>query len=92
MHCTMTKKQYITICMMINVLCIVAQIYKHTRWLHYMYCMQQEEKLLDQQEELSVSLAQQLYALHDRTAIKEFAQRELNMRPVALHRIKRFSL
>jgi cell division protein FtsB len=89
MAVTMTKKKFFAVCSCINVLFIGAQIYKHTQFVRYTYRKQQEERTLQQQQETIAALTQQLYALQDRTAIKEFAQKELGMKPVALHQIQR---
>jgi hypothetical protein len=88
----MTKKQCIIACTTSNLLFIVAQIYKHTQFVHYTYQKQQAEHALAMHEETIKALTQQLYALKDRIAIKEFAQTQLSMKPIALHQIKRLSL
>ncbi|HEV2916600.1 MAG TPA: hypothetical protein VGW78_02535 [Candidatus Babeliales bacterium] len=88
----MTKKNFLTLCTCINGVFIATQIYKHTQFVHYMYQKQQEEESIHTCEETVNKLKQQLYALQDRATIKEFAQKELGMRTIALHQVKRLDL
>jgi hypothetical protein len=87
----MTKKQSIATCALINVLFIIAQIYKHTQFVQYTYNKQKQEVLLNEYEQTAATLTQQLYACKDRTSIKKFAQDKLGMKPITLAQIKRLS-
>jgi hypothetical protein len=85
----MTKKQCIIACAIINLLCISAQIYKHTQFIQYTYRKQTQEHVLNECEQNLSVLNQRLYASKDRTAIRQFAQKELGMEPIKLTQIKR---
>ena len=85
----MKKKSFITIFIAAHIVLIFLQVYKHTLFIKNGYKHQECEKKIALLKEKKQSLTQELYSLKDRNAIKQYAHDKLNMRPYALHQIKK---
>ena len=88
----MTKRSLLIIFTSINIIFIGAQVYKHTKMTHLRYT---QSNLIAQQQKFAHEaeiLRQQICAHKDVGHIKQYAQEELHMKPLALNRVKRINL
>jgi len=74
-----------------HVFFILAHINRHSQFVGQSFRRQKNERLLESLVHRKQELASQLYALKDRDAIKEYAQRVLKMQPVALAQVKKLN-
>jgi len=68
------------------------QVHKHSNLIKLSYQKQKHELTRENLIQKKRDLTQQLYALQDRAAIKEFAQQELKMEKVSINQVKKLSL
>jgi cell division protein FtsB len=85
----MKKGKIIVTFMAMHIGFIFLQIHKHMRCIKLSFEKQKNEKLLAQLEKEKQELHNQLYALQNRAAIKEFAQEKLHLKTVSIDQIKR---
>ncbi len=85
----MNKKRVIILFIVCNVFFIFLQIYNRTRYIQQTYTKQSFEKKYDVLCKEKQKFTQQLYALKDPIAIKQFAQDTLKMQPNKLEQVKK---
>ena len=85
----MNKKKFIYTCVSLNVLFIFGQIYKQTQYTRLLYMKQLYEQSLEEKKQTITQLTHHLYCAKDPSAIKLFAEKELNMKPLHLKHINR---
>ncbi len=83
------KKTFFILFIAGHIIFIFLQIYNHTQNIQQTYKKQNYEKEYDILREEKQKLTQQLYALKDRTTIKQFAQHTLHMQPNRLNQVKK---
>ncbi len=88
----MKRSTFISLFIGTQLFLVTLQVYKHSKHAQLLYDKQKHElhkaNLLAKRQQLT----QELYACKDRTAIKEFATKELHMEPVRLSQIKKLSV
>ena len=85
----MKKMGFLCVFLLTHVAFVFLQIYQYSQVIDLSYQKQKYEKtkmLLTQKKQ---HLTHQIYALHNKTAIKKFAQHELKMVPIEMHQIKK---
>jgi cell division protein FtsL len=87
----MKKISFITFFITIHFIFIFLQVHKHTLFIKNNYNQQLYEKKIITLKEKQQKLIQELHALKDRDAIKQFAQNKLRMRPYTLNQIIKLS-
>ena len=87
----MNQSRFLTIFITANVLFILLHIHKHTQIVRHEYRKQELEQQIDVTANKKEQLVQQLCALKNRESIYQYAQHELNMRPLHLNQIKKIS-
>ncbi len=87
----MKKSPIIPLFISVHILCIVAQIYKHSLFVQASYTRQKYELERESLVQEKQNLTQELQRLKNRTAIKQYAQTELRMDTLKLKQIKRLS-
>lgn len=88
----MKKNYFITFFITTHIILIFLQVYKHTLFTKVSYNHQLCEKQLATLLKEKQLLEQNLYAMKSRDGIKQDAYSTLNMRPYALHHIKKLSV
>jgi len=87
----MKKHTFITLFIGTNIMFIFLQIHKHNLVINQSYRKQTNEHARATLVQKKRQLTQQLYALKDRSAIKQFAQENLNMSPIKLGQINKLN-
>lgn len=82
------KKSFIPLFITTHIALIFLTVYKHTLFVRESYTHQECEKKRAALKQRKESLTQQLYALKDRVAIKNFAQTKLKMKSYKLSHVK----
>jgi len=72
-----------------HVLFILAHIYRHSQFVQESFTRQRSERLIESMRHKRQELASILYGLKDRSAIKEYAEQVLRMKPIALAQVKK---
>ncbi len=83
------KKTFVILFIAGHIIFIFLQIYNHTQYIQQTYKKQSYEKEHDILREEEQKLTQQLYALKDRTTIKQFAKNRLHMQSNRLNQVKK---
>jgi len=85
----MKRSKFITLFVGAHVLCIFIQIHQYSRIIKASYEKQKNETMFAVLRQKKEELTHHLYALHNRTKIKEFAIKTLKMEPISLSTIKK---
>lgn len=87
----MNQSRFLTIFITANVLFILLHIHKHTQIIRYEHHKQELERQIDSMTSKKEQLLQTLCTLKNRELIYQYAQHELQMRPLHLNQIKKIS-
>ena len=87
----MKKFSFITFFITAHIILIFLQVHKHTLFIKNSYNQQLFEKNIATLKEKKQKFTQELHALKDRDAIKEFARHTLHMRPYTLNQITKLA-
>jgi len=85
----MKKATFITLFVATNLLFIFVQIHKYSQVVKQSYRKQKNEKQRNELLQKKETLTTQFYELKSRQNVKTFAERELEMRPIAMNQIKK---
>jgi len=85
MRCTPFMSLLITT----HVLFVLAHIYRHSQFVQETFRHQKNERLLEALTHKRQELASLLYSIKDRSAIREYAQQALHMKPLSLAQVKK---
>lgn len=85
----MKKTGFILIFISTHVTFVFLQIHQYSHLINNSYQKQKTEKMKEQLLQKKQALTHQLYALHNKTAIKNFAQNQLKMEPIDMQQIKK---
>lgn len=85
----MNQSRFLTIFITTNVLFILLHIHKHTQIVRYEYKKQELEQQINLLSNQKEQLLQTLCTLKSRESIYQYAQHQLNMRPLHLNQIKK---
>lgn len=85
----MKRATFISLFVATQVCLVVLQINKHSNRIQLLYEKQKNESIRARLRVKQQELIQQLYALKDRAAVKEYARTHLHMKPVQLSQIKK---
>ena len=85
----MKRGYFITIFVTAHLLFIFLHIYKYNLNIKQSYAQQKQELHYEQLVHKKQRLTQELYALQNKTAIKQYAAKKLGLRPLKLSQIKR---
>jgi len=85
MRCT----PFMSLVIATHVLFIVAHVYRHSQFVQESFKKQKNERLLQSMTHKKQELASILYGLKDRSAIKEYAEQVLHMKPLSLAQAKK---
>jgi cell division protein FtsB len=88
----MKKSAFISLFIGAHVLCVFLQIYQYSRTIKASYQKQKSETALAHLKQKEQELTHQLYALQNKTKIKEFALNTLKMESIALGHIKKMPM
>jgi len=72
-----------------HVLFILAHIYRHSQFVQESFQHQKNERLLETFTHKKQELASILYSQKDRSAIQEYAEQVLHMKPISLAQVKK---
>jgi len=75
-----------------HILFVVAHIHRHTQFIKQSFRYQKNEQLRQQLVHKKQELTAQLYALQNQHNVKEYAEKRLGMKPVALAQVKRLAM
>jgi len=87
----MKKAVFFTIFISAQVTFVFLQIHQYSQMIKVSYKKQKNEKLKSSLAQRKQELTHQLYALHNKSGIKEFAINELKLEPINLNQIKKLS-
>ena len=90
-ECLMKKTGFLLIFISTHVVFVFLQIHQYSHIINSSYQKQKTEKLKEQLLQKKQSLTHQLYALQNKTAVKNFAQNKLGMEPIHLHQIQKLN-
>lgn len=85
----MKRSTFITFFVGAHVLGVFIQIHQYSRMIKASYQKQKSDTMLSSLHQKKEELTHQLYALHNRNKIKEFATNTLKMEAVSLNTIKK---
>ena len=88
----MTKRLFVSSCILFHIFFAFFQIYKRTTLIKYSYEKQKIEFDLAELIHKKKLLSNEIESLKDRTALKNYAQEILSMQKIKLSTIKRISL
>lgn len=87
----MKKGTLVTLFISLHIGFIFLQIHKHMQFIRYSFEKQKNERLVAQLEKEKQEFINELYALQNKSYIKEFAQEKLHMKMTSLKQIKRLA-
>ncbi len=87
----MKKGTFFTIFIITNILFLILQIQKQSAYVERTYEKQRLEQHTQELEQQKRSFIQELHALKDPTAIKQYAQTQ-GMRPIRLDQVKTIAI
>lgn len=85
----MKRASFLALFISVHIVFIVLQIYKHSCYAQFVYDKQKHESLKTNLLAKRQDLTGKLYACKDRSMVKEFAIKQLNMEQVKLSQIKK---
>jgi len=85
MRCT----PFMSLVIATHVLFILAHIYRHSQFVQESFKKQRSERLIESMRHKKQELASMLYGMKDRSAIKEYAEQVLHMKPIVLAQVKK---
>lgn len=88
----MKKAVFFTIFISAQVTFVFLQIHQYSQIIKVSYKKQKSEKIKSNLAQKKQELTHQLYALHNRSHIKEFAMNTLNLEPINLNQIKKLNV
>ncbi len=74
-----------------QILFILLHLHKQSLFIKYSYLKQKVETEKESLEKENEHLTHQLYTLHDRAQVKEFAQNKLDLKPMKITQIKKIN-
>ena len=83
------KKGFIFVFLSTHIAFVFLQIHQYSQVIDILYQKQKYEKNRTKLLQKKQHLTHQVYALHNKAAIKKFAQNELLMVPIDTHQIKK---
>ena len=87
----MKKGTFLTLFLSTQIAFVFLHIHKHMLFIKQSFRKQKNERELAQYAQTKQELTNHLYALQSRSTIKEFAQKELQLKPLSLAHIKRIT-
>lgn len=85
----MKRSTFIPLFIGAHVLCVFIQIHQYSRMIKASYQKQKSETQMANLKQKKQELTHHLYALHNKTKIKEFATNTLKMESITLGHIKK---
>ena len=85
----MKKLSFIILFISVNILIVFLHIHKQSQIIKLSYTNQKMKRELDQLEQKKEAFTHQLQALKNPSAIKEYAEQELDMKKIKLSQIKK---
>lgn len=87
----MKKGAFIAIFVGTHIAFVFVQIHQYSQVIKYSYQKQKNETLKNTLVQKKQALTHQIYALQNRTAVKQFATNTLKMEPIHLNQIKKIN-